>query len=256
MTHLGHFDRPGGPVRPPPSEPGSVPSGTRPARPAVPSCTCRARPAQRPAGPVHLVQRPAHLARPVQRRRARPFRPGAWLARPAQRPAGPARLVRHAARPARPGPQTRRAPACRPASDGAFRKRLAGPPSAPAPEPAPAGRPGKRGRCRARRCSPARSCRRLRSRSRRWRRRSPGSAGARAGQRTARAVEGASRSVRGSAPRGPADPVGGARDTTQARQGLAARQRTRPYLTLFVQILTRRTTSPVLGECQIFPFPA
>lgn len=33
-------------------------------------------------------------------------------------------------------------------------------------------------------------------------------------------------------------------------------QRTRPYQTLLDQILASLTTSPDLGECQIFPAPA
>lgn len=33
-------------------------------------------------------------------------------------------------------------------------------------------------------------------------------------------------------------------------------QRTRPYQTLLVQILSSRTTEPLFGECQILPLPA
>jgi len=36
----------------------------------------------------------------------------------------------------------------------------------------------------------------------------------------------------------------------------SAGQLTRPYQTLLVQIFCNRTTSPVFGACQIFPFPA
>lgn len=36
----------------------------------------------------------------------------------------------------------------------------------------------------------------------------------------------------------------------------SAGQRTRPYQTLLDQIFASRTTSPDLGECQIFPAPA
>lgn len=45
----------------------------------------------------------------------------------------------------------------------------------------------------------------------------------------------------------------------RARDGVAVggvAQRTRPYRTLFVQILSSFTTEPLLGECQIRPFPA
>lgn len=57
------------------------------------------------------------------------------------------------------------------------------------------------------------------------------------------------------APRGTA---AGPRGATAALTAVAPRagQRTRPYQTLFVQIFSRFTTSPLFGECQILPFPA
>ncbi len=54
------------------------------------------------------------------------------------------------------------------------------------------------------------------------------------------------------APEAPGGGGGGQVAATPFRVG----HLTRPYQTLLVQIFCSRTTSPVFGECQIFPFPA
>lgn len=67
--------------------------------------------------------------------------------------------------------------------------------------------------------------------------------------------KGAVRAARGGA--GP--PVTSVGERSCVPQGESVRpvgQRTRPYQTLLDQIFASRTTSPDLGECQIFPAPA